>query len=586
MAIIGIDLGTTNSLVAVWKDGRSQILKNKLGYELTPSVISVEDGKILVGQAAKERLVTHPDLTISGFKRFMGMKKEFCLGDMVFSPEELSALVIAKLVEDAEACLGEKVEEAIISVPAYFNNDQRFATKTAAKLAGITCNRIVNEPSAAALACRMQDMQEEQTFLVVDFGGGTLDVSVVDCFENIVEIQSIAGDNHLGGRDFDEVIAKKFCEENKIDFNELTEVEKGSLLRRAEVCKMELSQAENAKMHFRYKDREYALELTENLFVEITGNLLLRLKKIMSKAIKDSGRIPRDITEVLPIGGTCQMPMIRSFLAHLFHKPVDGLPSGDKMVAYGLGTYCGIKQQKQDVKDVLLTDVCPFSLGIEVTNHLEPVKPIMSVMIERNTVLPAKISQVYHTTSDIPMFSIYQGEGYYAEENVKIGFLALDDLPEEIKGKRKNIELIFAYDINGILEVTAKELSSGQESSVAIVSARNPLSAVAIEEKRNKMKQMGFVEEEENREIIALASRIYEESVGSVRDRAYYLLQDFLYTLRTNSPIRIKKARKQVLPILRNMELYVNSNVFDIDFEEETFGEMIQESLDEAMQEE
>lgn len=576
MAIIGIDLGTTNSLVAVWKDGKTQILKNKLGDEMTPSVISVEDGKILVGKPAKERLVTHPELTVSGFKRYMGMKKEFRLGDMVFSPEELSSLIIAKLVEDAEASLGEKVEEAIISVPAYFNNDQRFATKTAAKLAGITCNRIVNEPSAAALACRMQDMSVEQTFLVVDFGGGTLDVSVVDCFENIVEIQSIAGDNHLGGRDFDEVIAKKFCEENGIDFSRLTEVERGTLLRRAEVCKMELSKDTSTRMHFRMGEKEYSLKMTEDMLIEIAGNLLLRLKKVMSKAIKDSGRTPKDITKVLPIGGTCQMPMIRIYLAYLFHKSVDEMPSGDRIVAYGLGTYCGIKKQNKDVKDVLLTDVCPFSLGTDVTNYLEPIRPIMSVIIERNTVLPAKISRLYNTTSDIPMFDIYQGEGYYAEENVKIGFLALDDLPDDIKGMRKQIELIFAYDINGILEVTAKEVSTGQESSVTIVSANNPLSPDEIEEKRKKMKQIGFVEEEENQEVIALASRIYEESVGSIRDRADYLLQNFLHVLQSNSPIRIRKAREQILPILRGMELYVNTDVFDVEFEDEGF-EMFEE---------
>ena len=569
MASIGIDLGTTNSLVAVWKDGKAQILKNKLGCELTPSVISMEAGKILVGQPSKERLVTHPEQTVAGFKRYMGMKKEFRLGEAVFSPEELSSLVIAKLVEDAEACLGEKVEEAIISVPAYFNNDQRFATKTAARLAGITCNRIVNEPSAAALACRMQDMREEQTFLVVDFGGGTLDVSVVDCFENIVEIQAIAGDNHLGGRDFDEVIAKKFCEENGIEFERLDGMEKGKLLRRAEVCKMELSAAKTAQMHFRYEEEEYSLVIKEDMLIEIAGSLLLRLKKVIGKAIKDSGRTPRDITDVLPIGGTCQMPIIRDYLAHLFHKPVDEMVDGDKAVALGLGTYCGIKMQNRDVKDVLLTDVCPFSLGTEISNPVMPSRPIMSVIIERNTVLPVSVSRVYNTTSDIPMFDIFQGEGYYAEENVKIGFLALDDLPCEIKGKRKEIELIFAYDINGILEVTAKELSTGQESSITIVSAQNPLSPSEIEERRNKMKQIGFAEEEENKEVIALASRIYEESVGNVREQADYLLRNFLYTLRSNSPIRIKKNREQIMPRLRELEAYVNCDVFDVRFEED-----------------
>ena len=570
MAIIGIDLGTTNSLVVVWEDGKTKIINNQLGNELTPSVVSVDGGQILVGQAAKERLVTHPDMTASGFKRFMGMKKTFQLGDYIFSPEELSSLVIKKLVEDAKRYLGEEIEEAIISVPAYFNNDQRYATKVAAKLAGVTCNRIINEPSAAALSCRMKDLEKEQTVLVVDFGGGTLDVSVVECFENIVEIRSIAGDNHLGGKDFDEIIAKKFCEENGVEYDKLTSEAKGSILRRAENCKIALSKDDEAKMYFRYQDKEYSYVFTKNILIEISGSIFLRLKKVMSKAMKDCGLRPAQITDILPVGGTCEMPIVREYLSHLFHRSVEKLISGDKIVATGLGVYCGIKKQNGNIKDMLLTDVCPFSLGTDVVNYHNPSMPIMNVIIERNTVLPVKASSLFTTTSEAPTFDIYQGEEYYAKENVKIGCVGIDNLPWDIKGERITVELIFKYDINGILEVTAKVLNSDIEKNIVIVSENNPLSKEEIEAKRKVMKNMKFTDSDENQEVIALATRIYQESVGDVRERAYYLMYTFISALKTNSPIKIKKERERILPLLRELEEYVDTDVFD--FEEEMSG--------------
>ena len=572
MAIIGIDLGTTNSLVAVWQNGEAKLIKNKLGSELTPSVVSVDQGKILVGQHAKERLVTHPNLTVAGFKRYMGTNKVYQLGDHSFSPEELSAFVIAKLKEDAESYLGEKVEEAIISVPAYFNNDQRYATKMAAKLAGVSCNRIINEPSAAALSCRMQDMESDRLVLVFDFGGGTLDVSIVECFENIIEIQAIAGDNHLGGRDFDELIAQKFCAENGIDYSLLTEEQRGALLRRAELGKIELSQADYSTICFRYEEKEYQFALTNEILVEIAGNLLLKMKQIIGKALKDSGRRPADITDILPVGGSCEMPVVRDYLSHLFRKPIGNLMSGDKIVATGLGIYCGIKMRSEDIKDVIMTDVCPFSLGTDIRNPADPCRPLMSVIIERNTVLPVKSSDVYVTSSDAPYFSIYQGESTYVDENVKIGGIGLDDLPEELKYKRNSIGLTFSYDINGILGVTATVLSTGQEKSISIATSQNSLSEEQMDERRRQMERLPFADEEENHELIALAARIYAESVGEIRDTAERIFYQFQSVLKTNSPIKIKKAREELLPILHKMDAYVNRDVFEME-ELEFLGE-------------
>lgn len=572
MAIIGIDLGTTNSLAAVWKDNKAVLIKNKFGSELTPSVVSVEDGEIFVGQHAKERLVSHPELTAAGFKRYMGTNKKFELGGDTFSPEELSALVIKKLVADAGNVLGEEIKEAVISVPAYFNNEQRFATKIAARLAGVHCERIINEPSAAALFCRAGNLDMEQTVLVFDLGGGTLDVSVVDCFENIVEIRAIAGDNHLGGRDFDELIAKSFCEENGLDYEKLPDKNRQALLRRAELCKIELSASESSELHFRYEEKEYQSTFTKERLVEICGELFLRMKQVIQKVLKDSGNMPEDITDILPVGGSCEMPVVREYLSYLFKRPVEKLCDGDKLVAAGLGTYCGIKMRSGDISDMLMTDVCPFSLGTEVRNPENPQFPLMSVIIERNTVLPVTATCLYTTRSDSPYFWIYQGESRYVNENVNIGGLGFDegigDMPVSNDGETE-IALTFSYDINGILDVTARVTATGQEKHVSIVSANNPLTAEEIEKRRAAIGRISFADNEENRAVLALASRIYEESVGAVRERAEELFYYFGSALKTNSPIRIKKAREQCLPVLKMLEEYVNRDVFETDWEEE-----------------
>lgn len=568
MAIIGIDLGTTNSLVAVWENGQVKIIQNKLGSELTPSAVSVEDGRILVGQPAKDRLITHPDVTVAGFKRYMGTDKRFRLGERSFSPEELSSLVISKLKEDAERYLGETVEEAIISVPAYFNNDQRYATKVAAKLAGVTCNRIINEPSAAALSCRIQDLESEQTVLVFDFGGGTLDVSIVECFENIVEISAIAGDNHLGGTDFDLLIAEKFCEENGLEFKQLELTVKESLLRKAERCKIALSESDSASIHLHYEGKEYQLTLTNEMLIEIGSNLFIKMKQVISRALKDSNLNPSDITDILPVGGSCEMPVVRDYLSHLFKRPVQGLDHADRLVAKGLGVYCGIKLRNEEIMDIMMTDVCPFSLGTDIKNPHDPRHSIMSVIINRNTVLPVKATQMYEMErgSNYAFFEIYQGEGYYVDENVKIGVIGIEDLPADVEHQR--IALTFFYDINGILEVTAKVMSTGQEKKVVIVSEHNPLTPEEIENRRKQMEALNFADSEENRAVIAQASRIYAESVGGMREYAADILQYFSNVLRTNSPIKIKRARQVAVALLEQLDEYMNRDIFSGEWNE------------------
>ncbi|MDD3402179.1 MAG: Hsp70 family protein [Hespellia sp.] len=287
MAMIGIDLGTTNSLAAVWQDGVSQLIPNSFGEYLTPSVVSLdEQGSVHVGKTAKERLISEPENTASVFKRFMGTEKTYCLRNRNYSPEELSSLVLKKLKDDAEIYLGEKVTEAIISVPAYFNNAQRDATKKAGELAGLKVDRIINEPSAAALACQHLYPEEESLEMVFDFGGGTLDVSIVDCFDNIINVLSISGDNHLGGCDFDLAMAQFFCKAYDMDYEQLSKTDQAAVIKSAETCKMELSESEHAEMTaFFAGDKKTLLFDTEKM-IQASAGIFQRLLEPMRQAVR------------------------------------------------------------------------------------------------------------------------------------------------------------------------------------------------------------------------------------------------------------------------------------------------------------
>ena len=287
--IVGIDLGTTNSLVGVYQDGQVKLIPNAFGEYLTPSVVALDDNdQIIVGKIAKERLVTHPDRTLSQFKRFMGTKHELVLGNRTYKAEELSSFVIRKLVDDAETFLGEKVEEVIVSVPAYFNDAQRYATKLAGQFAGVKIERIINEPSAAALAKKSMSSQEDQSFVVVDFGGGTLDISVVELFDNVVEIVSIAGDNRLGGEDFTAAIAEEFLASNQLSKKSISREFYSKILVQAEKAKLNLNINEEVQMLVMDQEKEYSLDLTYQRFYELCQPLLARLKSVLDRALMDA----------------------------------------------------------------------------------------------------------------------------------------------------------------------------------------------------------------------------------------------------------------------------------------------------------
>lgn len=562
MSVIGIDLGTTNSLVAVFENGTSKIIRGSAGEVLTPSAVSVdEDGLILVGAAAKERAISHPQHTATDFKRFMGTDKQFILGDKRFTAEALSSFVLRKLVQDAERYLGTTVSEAIISVPAYFNNRQRDATKAAAALAGLACKRIVNEPSAAALAVRMLNLDTEECYLVFDFGGGTLDISVVDCFENIIEIVAVCGDNHLGGIDFDLSLATELCRRHSVHFDTLDEGDRASLLKSSALGKEALSRSEKVLLTFVLEGTELSMPLSNGLLIELNKPLFSKMKALIAKVLLDSGRTTADITDVIMVGGSCHMPCIREFLTHTLQRQIRVPQELDLLVAKGIGNYIGIKERAQEIEDLMMTDVCPFSLGVDILNRNERLDDtkgsLMSFVIERNSVLPTEASRRYVTARDNQdrmHFEIYQGENYYVNQNIKIGEISID-VPKAPAGREGAI-ITFRYDINSILDIKVVNSTTGNEAHMVIQQSGHAMTPEQIEQKRNELDALRLIpyENEENRAAMAYAERLYSETSEGLREHIGFLLDGFHRALCSSSPIAIVKARRDLLARLHAIE--------------------------------
>lgn len=515
--IIGIDLGTTNSLAAYWDNGEVHLIPNSLGGYLTPSVVSVdESGMVYVGEIAKERLITHPDRTASVFKRSMGTDRLYLLGSKSYRAEELSALVLRKLKEDAEKHLGEPVDEAVVSVPAYFGDTARRATRDAGRLAGLKVDRIVNEPSAAALACQHLKQQKSAKMLVYDLGGGTLDVSLVDCFENVVEITAVSGDAQLGGSDFDRLIARRFCEKNNMQpfQNQPKEIQQ-AILRSAEAVKRQLSQFQEAIMAVRTQEITAAMALSQKELIAMSGPLLKRMAAPIQTVLRDAGVQPKALSQVVLVGGSTKMPLVQQYLRYL----LKGVPivtiNPDYMVALGAGIYAGIKERDQDVRDLVMTDICPFSLGTAVINESEPSKPYMSVIIPRNSALPISHTAVYSNTEDgqtSSIIDIYQGEDMYARRNIKLGDLRVTFPPS--KRQERKFTVTFSYDINGLLVVRVEVSGTGEVKELAFLGGKmvDPSDArIAAQIEALKAVQLNPRDEEAYQLIMARAERMFTE---------------------------------------------------------------------------
>ena len=555
MPVIGIDLGTTNSLAAVWKDGHEVLIPNRFGSYLTPSVVTEEDGAVLVGIVAKEKRPLYPERSAASFKRLMGTNRKIYLGSRGFTPQELSAMVLRQLKQDAEEFLGEAVEEAVISVPAYFNDEQRFATKQAGLLAGLRVERLVNEPSAAALAYRSIHEENDETFLVIDFGGGTLDVSVVECFDQVVEIMAVAGDNHLGGDDFDQRIAEHFCREHKIERGSLKPAQWLTLLRSAEQCKRQLTEKDAGMMEWEGPEGKMGMILTQEDLIRIGAPLFKRMEAVVQKALRDASVGVDVIDRIVLVGGTCRMPVIRQYIRHFMDiAPVtEGNP--DEIVARGTAIYGAIKERRAEIRDVLLTDICPFTLGIGVRDPSSQ-DLLLSPVIERNCVLPFSREQTYTPCSDTQthvMIHIFQGESMHCSENLFLGTLHLD-MPTAGSDSRF-VKVRFTYDINGILEVEAVN-HVGQKQRKVILNSHIRMSDKELEEKLCQLKNLNYIsqEEEQVKYLLARADRLYQESLGRDREVVKNNSQWLCSLMDGKSLAELRAAKKQVEPIFDYLE--------------------------------
>lgn len=574
MAIIGIDLGTTNSLVSVWRDGRIQLIPNAFGDFLTPSVVGFGgDGEVFVGKIAQEMLITEPLTTFSEFKRNMGTDYQYTANKKNYRAEELSAFVLRRLKQDAERFLGETVTEAVISVPAYFNDDKRCATKNAGKLAGLVVERLINEPSAVALKHHINS-DEMENFIVFDFGGGTLDVSLVEAFDNMVEIRAVAGDNHLGGKDFDEIIVDDFCQKHEIEKSLLSGKERGILKKEAEQLKRDLTEKNDADRTVRIGEKEYTMHMTNQELIHISANLFRRMTQPLKKVLNDSGTEWDEIDKVILVGGSSRMPVIKQYIRSLTDVPVVVDASPDESVAIGAGLSAAIKERKGEVKDMILADICPFSIGTALYDGT------FSPIIERNDTLPCSRTRYYVTVDNYQTkmnFPIYQGENLIANENLCLGTVTIKDLPRRPKGET-GANVTFLYDINGILDISV--VSDNRSVHKVIVNKKMGLTDAELEKRLEELQKMTLhpIDQEENRLLIERAQRMFQESNALTRQYIAEMLRHFKQTLDHGKGREIREEYVRFAMYLEAIE----RNQFDFDDFTENFWNEDGEEDDES----
>lgn len=571
MTILGVDLGTTNSLAVVYKEGKPVLIPNAYGEYVTPSAVSILDGKIVVGKLAKERLITHPEFSASLFKRNMGTDVTYTLDKKEYDSATLSSFVVKQLIEDAQNYLHESIDEVVISVPAYFNARQRQDTKRIGELLNVKVERLINEPSAAAIACHMDD--EYETFVVFDFGGGTLDVSVVDCFENVISINAISGNNHLGGTDFDRAMAEYFCLKNGLNYNVLDLSFRQSILRACEQAKIKLSTQSVVEVSLVHLNKNYNCIFDENVLFNTTHSLLESCKNVIGKAVKDSGFSASELDSLILVGGSSQMPVLQHYLSDALNIPVLKEENMDSLVALGLGKYIGIKQRDENIKDVVVTDICPFSLSTSTYNEQNPDLELSTVLIPKNSVLPTskKLTlRTVHKGQTKVNISVFQGQAMYAKENLFLG-QAFIHVPRNMHDY-ESFDLIYSYDINSMLYVEAI-VHSTQKHYIFRVSKSDVLEKVDASVRLDSIKEVSLALYQNNEvdALLARIERIYQEVDEETQDYLMKLHTEFTKDMESliNNIQKRKRLINQVSQILNQIEESQNVDSLDIFSQEE-----------------
>ena len=561
--IVGIDLGTTNSAIAIWRDGMSQLVPNALGDMLTPSAVSMDAaGTLLVGLAARDRQTTHPRDTATAFKRLMGTQQPTRLGKAEFLPEDLSALVLRSLKADAEAFTGVSVTEAVITVPAYFNDRQRKATRRAGELAGLSVRRLLNEPTAAALAFGLQDRAEREPFLVFDLGGGTFDVSVVEMFEGIVEVRASAGDNRLGGEDFNDCLIDLVrpllnLPENPRAIDAI--VLRESLRAAAERARRTLSAADTARFELTIADQSWGADVSAAQFEAHAAGLLARLREPVLRSLRDSNIRVDGLSEIVPVGGATRMPIVRKALTRMFGRFPNTTIDADQAVALGAGVQAGLIARDAALEEIRLTDVCPFTLGVDhsqrdargMLHH-----GLFSPIIERNTPVPASRVSYYETIQDNQrevQFGVYQGEAREVANNVKLGDIRVP-VPARPAGS-VHVECRFSYDTSGLLEVDVSVPATGQTRNLVLMDDE-AITPHELETRRAALAALKLHPREDstNAALIARATRCYEGFIGDRRDAVGHWLLAFEAAIASQDPRVIRDAQAALMANLDGIE--------------------------------
>ena len=554
-ALLGIDLGTTNSLIAVWQDGQARLIPNALGDVLTPSVVSLdEDDTILVGKAARARLTTHPERSAAAFKRFMGSDKQIELGSRQFSPEELSALVLGSLKQDAEAFLGHPVYEAVISVPAYFSDEQRKRTLFAAELAGLSVTRLINEPTAAAMAYGLHEQKFERT-LIFDLGGGTFDVTVLEYALPLIEVHASTGDNFLGGEDFTAALLQACLKAWQLTPSMVDAQGMASLGDALEQLKCKLGEG-TQHLSWRHADKTFEWSLDEAAAVKIWEPLLGRLRAPIEQALRDARLKPRDLDSLVLVGGATRMPAVQQMVATLFGRLPYRHLDPDTLVALGAATQAACKARDGAVEELILTDVCPYTLGIE-TMRGKGIEGAFSPIIERNTIIPTSRVERYYTThprQEKIRIAVYQGERPWVRDNILIDAFDVTLMPTE---HIQQLDVRFSYDINGLLEVDVTLLETGARYSHSIDRSPTGLDEQARQNSHDRLAALKVHPRDAlpNRTLLARLERAWMQSLGTERERIAEWLHRFTTVLGGQQSSEIASHRAQLNSALDELRL-------------------------------